>query len=533
MEEEAKLGELVENYGSLFGVLTPPIVIVLQVGILDMGFDSALPELLLEEYNLVSTMEMQVMQPPHQHSRVSLVELKAQLVRKLGPERFKQYFYYLNRLLNLKISKVEFNKLCLRILGRENIPLHNQFIRSILRNACSAKVPPPTHETDVLKPGAAVGSNESPNDAYEQNGSHVSSSQASSQPGLSNGDILPLSPRKARTGYRDCRTGDRGTALGQNGKTNLAFQQPTATESSFDVMENGDTNPPDARRCVQHYQGLLQQADDEREASGQETARFSVIKRSQEGPISDDGKEMHARSQLQAPLGVPFFPVSVGGARKALPLATNSRCVTSSSYGALLDSVSLRERMEQIGAEQGLEGVAIGCANLLNNGLDSYLRGLIRSCVQLVGARSGHEPIRSNTRKQQTHMKLVNGLRPGHHSQISSGRPSEVMQEHGPNNLISLQDFRVAMELNSRQLGEDWPLLLEKIWFLCSRSITACVALLNQSSTLENNYLNLCLASRTDMDIQKEEAKLRQCKSLRQVGMPECCIAALLASIGE
>ncbi|OIT04481.1 hypothetical protein A4A49_06676 [Nicotiana attenuata] len=415
------------------------------------------------------------MQPPHQHSRINLAELKAQIVKKLGPERSKQYFYYLNRLLSLKISKVEFNKLCLRILGRENIPLHNQFIRSILRNACSAKLPPATHETNVLKPCAAVGSNEPQNDAYEQNGSHVSSSQASSQPGLSNGDILPLSPRKARTSSRDRRTAALRSALGQNGKTNFTFQLQTTTESSFDVMENGDTNPPDAQRAVQHYQGLLQQTDDEREASGQETARYSVIKRSQEGPVSvynkdqvrDDWKEMHARSQLQAPLGVPFCPVSVGGARKAFPLTANSKCVSSSSFGALLDSVSLKERMEQIVAEQGLEGVAIDCANLLNNGLDSYLRGLIRSCVQLVGTRSGHEPTTNNTKKQQTHMKLVNGLRPGHHFQISSGRPSEVMQEHAPHNLISLQDFRVAMELNSQQLGEDWPLLLEK---LCTRT---------------------------------------------------------------
>ncbi|PHU24169.1 hypothetical protein BC332_09276 [Capsicum chinense] len=415
------------------------------------------------------------MQPPLQHSRINLAELKGQIVRKLGPERSKQYFQYLNRLLSLKISKIEFNKLCVRILGRENVPLHNQFIRSILRNASSAKVPPPTNEIDVFKPGAAVGSNASPNDAYEKNGSHVSSSQASSQPGLSNGDILPLSPRKARTGFRDRRTGDRRSALGQNGKTNFTFQQPTATESSFGVMENGDINSPDARRAVQHFQGLLQQTGDEREASGEEHARFSVINGSQEGPVSannkgqvrDDGKEMHARSQLQAPLGVPFCPVSVGGARKALPLATDSKCVTSSSYGALLDSVSLRERMEQIAAEQGLEGVTIGCANLLNSGLDSYLRGLIQSCVQLVGVRSGHEPIKNNTKKQQTHMKLVNGLRPGLHSPISTGRSSEAMQEHAPSNFISLQDFRVAMELNARQLGEDWPLLLEKI---CTRA---------------------------------------------------------------
>lgn len=93
------------------------------------------------------------MQPPHNHSRINLAELKAQLVKKLGPEGSKQYFYYLNRFLSLKLNKVEFNKLCLRIVGRENIPLHNQLIRSILRNACTAKTPPPIGQKDDLKHG--------------------------------------------------------------------------------------------------------------------------------------------------------------------------------------------------------------------------------------------------------------------------------------------------------------------------------------------------------------------------------------------
>lgn len=119
--------------------------------------------------------------------------------------------------------------------------------------------------------------------------------------------------------------------------------------------------------------------------------------------------------------------------------------------------------MEQISAEQGLDGVAMDCANLLNNGLDSYLKGLIKSCLQFVGARSGHEPTTINTKKQQTYMKLVNGLRPGHHLQMNGGRLSEAVREHAPGNLVSLQDFRFAMELNPRQLGEDWPLLLEKL----------------------------------------------------------------------
>jgi hypothetical protein len=45
----------------------------------------------------------------------------------------------------------------------------------------------------------------------------------------------------------------------------------------------------------------------------------------------------------------------------------------------------------------------------------------------------------------------------------SSGGPVEVMQEQRPQGSISLLDFKVAMELNPQQLGEDWPLLLEKI----------------------------------------------------------------------
>ncbi|KAL3529012.1 hypothetical protein ACH5RR_008334 [Cinchona calisaya] len=414
------------------------------------------------------------MQPSQQHSRINLAELKAQIVRKLGSEGSKQYFYYLNRLLNLKISKVEFDKLCLRILGRENIPLHNQFIRSILKNACGAKVPPPSHDSDVVKSVNAVGSKETPSDGYQQNGSHAAAAQASNLQGLSNGDMLPLSPRKARTGIRDRRAGDRRSGLG-NGKTNFSSQQLATRDSSdFNViLENGISHQSDLQGPVQHHQGLPQLVENAQEDSALHPVKLSAIKGPQGGPvslskdqieISDRGpvKEVHARSQLQAPLGVPFCPGSVGGARRALPIASSSRSVSTFNSGFLLDNVTLRERMEQIAAEQGLEGVSMDCANLLNNGLDVYLKGLISSCVDLVSARSGHEPIRN--KKQQAPMKLVNGVRPGHLYQMQSTvRPLEVMPEHRLRCPISLQDFRVAMELNPQQLGEDWPLLLEKI----------------------------------------------------------------------
>lgn len=414
------------------------------------------------------------MQPPPQHSRINLTELKAQLVRKLGPERSKQYFDYLNRLLSLKLSKVEFDKLCLRIVGRDNVPLHNQFIRSIIKNACTAKVPPSAHDLEVTR---AVGNKKPSSDGYQQNGSHPALTQSPSPLALSNGDILPLSPRKARTGVRERRAVDRRSALGLNGKLNVG-SQPSATAHSGDfnvILENGNSTPPETRRPVQHYRELTQQAENGSEVLGH-PAKLPVTDRSPDGLVSvhsndqiklvgrEDGKELSGRSSLNAPLGVPFCPASTGGARRALPLASSSKCVSTFNSDGLLDTITLRDRMEQIAAAQGLQGVSVESANVLNNGLDAYLKGLIRSCVELNGARSGHEPMKNSSNKHQPHLKLVNGVRPGHHYQIqTSSWPLEVVQEQKPFCPISLLDFRVAMELNPQQLGEDWPLLLEKI----------------------------------------------------------------------
>lgn len=416
------------------------------------------------------------MQPPHQHSRINLAELKAQIVRKLGAERSKQYFYYLNKLLSFKLSKVEFEKLCIRVVGRENIPLHNQFIRSILKNACSAKVPPPTLDNEGVKIPAEVGEKETSNDYHLQNGSHASLQQASGSPGLPNGDILPVSPRKARTNLRDRRGGDRRSALRLNGKSNSASRQLMTTYSGNVILDSGALTPID----TQHHPLLSHQSEKDNDVSAQNSARFSIPRRSPDGPVSvhskdqsdssagGDWREINARRPLQAPFGVPFCPVSVGGTRRSLSVPTSSKCISASSFGGLFNSVMLKERMEQISVTQGLEGVSIECAHLLNNGIDAYLKRIIGSCVGLVGARLGREALKSPLNKQQTCTKLINGVRTDHLFQMPrSGRPSDVMHEHRQTCPIPLQDFKAAMELNPQQLGEDWPLLLEKI---CIRS---------------------------------------------------------------
>ncbi|GFZ11894.1 hypothetical protein Acr_23g0002790 [Actinidia rufa] len=327
------------------------------------------------------------MQPPHQHQRINLAELKAQIVGKLGPEGSKQYFYFLNRFLSLKLSKVEFNKLCLQILE--------------INKGCQI------HQV------------------------------------LLNGNIQPLSTQKARAETHDWKILDRPSGFGPNGKTNLVSHKPSIEHdrSSHVVLENGVLIPHEIRRPVHHHQGLMEQAD---------------------------WKEVFARSLLRAPLGVPSCPASVGGARKTMPLAGGSGFASSFNSGCLLDTVALRQRMEQIAALQGLGGVTMDSANLLNNGLDAYLKGLIRSCIGLVGARSGHEPRNRGTNKHQAHVKPINGVSWGHHHHLQSNNHTlESIEERKLDCPISLLDFRVAMEVNPQQLGEDWPFLMEKI---CTRA---------------------------------------------------------------
>lgn len=368
------------------------------------------------------------MQPPNQHSRVNLLELKAQLIKRLGPERSKQYCHYLNKLLNLKLSKVEFNKVCLRALGKENVRLHNLLIRSILKNACKAKVPPPPvtiHDSQQI------------------------------------GDVL-LSPRKARS----------GASIRLTAKVDSASHESTITNDII-VSENQDLTSRDTQKPVQHHQEVSGKADNGRdvllpnsEVKGSANGFVSEDGRGQsEVWFAEDGKESCARSSLQAPLGIPLFSSSIYETRRALTLARSTRHAKSYAIGGLLDSEALRERMQQIAALEGLEGVPMDCANILNNGLDVYLKRLIRMSFELVGTRHGCSLSKNNTVKHHSHGNLVNGVSLSHPNQVqNSGWNLEAIDEQRYYKLISLLDFKAAMGLNPQRLGEGWSVLLEKIY---------------------------------------------------------------------
>ncbi|KAK7351433.1 hypothetical protein VNO77_10901 [Canavalia gladiata] len=409
---------------------------------------------------------------PQQSSRIDLGELRAQIIKKLGVDKSKRYFYYLNRFLSQKLSKTEFDRLCFRVLGRENLPLHNHFIKSILKNACQAKTPPPILPAGAPKTGElALDISPGREDGHEQSVASFQN-QNKKAPIWSNG---VLTASQVRSGVRDRKLRDRPSPLGPNGKVDSVSHQSIGTEDSGSKvdMENGIRTPCDYQRPIQHLQAVAELPESERGDTVQRPAEKPRIhgKGLAEMSIVEDGEEVDqlnrlgfSRSPLVAPLGIPCCSASVGGPRKALPVGGAGDFDSCCDSGRLSDTDTLRRHMEQIAAVQGLGGVSMECANMLNNMLDVYLKRLIRSCVELVGVRSTNEPRKPPAPIQQMQGKVMNGMWPSNHLHMhSAGGSAEPVPEHRPPCSVSLHDFRVAMELNPRQLGEDWPLLLEKI----------------------------------------------------------------------
>ncbi|KAK8505447.1 hypothetical protein V6N13_045884 [Hibiscus sabdariffa] len=423
-----------------------------------------------------------------QGSRIDLGELKAQIVKKIGVERSKRYFYNLSKFLSLKLSKCEFDKACYHIIGKQNLSLHNQLIRSILKNACQTKTPPPVHEAPVKSLIQTVKRSSGREDAHEQTGPLVPN-QNQNVVIWSNGGFPVSSPRKSRSGVRDRKIRDRSNPLGRNGKVNSISHHLMGMEENDSKLgfKNGDLIPYDYQRPVQHLQavaelpenreGLVHSIEEPRALS--KTLGEAVVVEG--GELEQSNNINLSRSPLLAPLGIPFFSASVGRARKALPVASSGDFVRYYGCGDLYDTETLKKRMEQIAAAHGLGGVSLECASMLNSMLDVYLKKLIRSCVDLVGSRSTPELEKQFAHKQHPQSNLMNGMWPSNHLHMrSSSGPTEVLQEPRQHCLISFLDFKLAMELNPQQLGEDWPLLLEKICmhsFECSfplLTLTGC-----------------------------------------------------------
>lgn len=153
---------------------------------------------------------------------------------------------------------------------------------------------------------------------------------------------------------------------------------------------------------------------------------------------------IHSRSHVTAPLGISL---SGRGTRKVVCHRSGllHGTKTCNSTRELPDSNSLKKWLEQKSETEGVQ-ISTDAINVLNNGLDVFLRRLIKPCLDLAGSKSQHKRIHDQA------VSVSNKTRPMKYIQ----KPSDLFS-------VSMLDFRSAMELNPRILGEDSQIQLEKI----------------------------------------------------------------------
>ncbi|KAJ7946145.1 Transcriptional coactivator Hfi1/Transcriptional adapter 1 [Quillaja saponaria] len=349
------------------------------------------------------------------YSRIDTLELKALIFRKVGHHRAEKYFFQLRRLLNLKISKSEFDKFCIQTIGRENIRLHNQLIRSIVKNASLAKVP---HLKGFVKVESALNIK-------------ITNERGRNDLETMYGDGFPPSPHKGRsTVSQDSKYEDHPSPLEPLGKPqSVAFEESiskTQEQSATELHSLGSRPPVEV--------ALVEEGEEVEQLTG--------------------SPSVQNKSPVTAPLGISMKLGCVCKTLSNVPIRGKYHTETCQGTGELPDTRSLRSRLEQTLETEGL-GIAVDCVNLLNNGLDAYLKRLLEFFMGFAGSRRGTK-----------HLKQINGqLIPG----LNVLPPGRYMQAGIQSACASLLDFRVAMELSPQVLGEDWPILLEKICFHASQ----------------------------------------------------------------
>ncbi|XP_050363902.1 uncharacterized protein LOC126782651 [Argentina anserina] len=316
------------------------------------------------------------MLPNQSFSRVDTLELKSKIIQKIGHERAEEYLELIRRLFSLKISKCDFNKLCIKIIGRDNLPLHNQLIRSIIKNAHHATAPP---SKSFRKPGNTL-TVKVPSENKK------------------NGDAIPQSPLTGRSAVNgDHKFRDRPSPLGPNGKSQAyekSGSKAQVQQSATELLSLGSRPPIEV--------ASVEDGEEVEQAAG--------------------SPSIHSRSPVTAPFGVSM---NLGGSRKFLH--SGSVCRTyhlenCQNCNELPDTRSLKSRLERKLQREGLNA-SVDCVNLLNNGLDAYLKRLIEPCIRFAGMKG---------------------------KRLDSTR-------------ATILDFRAAVELNPQILGEDWGIQLEKV----------------------------------------------------------------------
>ncbi|KAI3785130.1 hypothetical protein L1987_44242 [Smallanthus sonchifolius] len=300
-------------------------------------------------------------------SRTDTFELKLQIEKKLGSQKAEKYFNLLTRFLSLKLRKSEFDKLCVGLIGRENLRLHNELIIAIVKNATVSKIPPQKHAESDGPLGLKV-----------PNGTHPVTD-------LQSLCVFPQSPRKGRTPHlRERKFKDRTAPVSQHLVTTKVQQQQSATE----LFSLGSKPPPEVNSVE----------------DGEEVEQDAI------------SPGVYIRSPVRAPLGINIHSKEK---RKVHSNGLDSAYHTETCHysGHLHATNSLKNRLNRDLQMEGLD-ISMDCVNLLNNGLDCYLKSVIKPSLELARSRSS--------------------------------------QRSGPGTPFStsMLDFRMATEVNPKILGE-------------------------------------------------------------------------------
>ena len=329
-------------------------------------------------------------------------------------------------------------------------------------------------------------------------------------PGLqgvqSNGDRFAISPRKGRSGIRDRKATERPSPLGNHkgGEASTSHGTPSEDET-LRILGNFNLEPPDLLRPLQQLHsaheplnlddtplcrmkrpryGDVHQCDDKH---GARMMGMELDQEEGEEEEDDDEEEdvIWVRPYIKPPLGLPFCIPSTGGARMAPILRFPQGPITHSLLGdaldgdcsdnaALPDVETLRRRMQQ-GAvlESGLGGCDADSVRVVRLGLEIYIQKILKAVVELTQSKR-----LSGTEVTKEKRVWAHGVREGgkggefvpqqrRANVIWAGSNQSADEETPPDDASSPTilplDCYVAMDLNPTILGENFPILLERI----------------------------------------------------------------------
>lgn len=185
----------------------------------------------------------------------------------------------------------------------------------------------------------------------------------------------------------------------------------------------------------------------------------------------DVGNEELVKEELElsAPFGIQFRSGNIGFARRPHcsllsdgQLAKEQGCLDNSE---LPTTKSLRRWMEQLAESMGLQGVSEDSANVLNHGLDAFLKRLIKSCIYLKGGLGQESEVLHRQSPCTLSQEIVRVKHSNSQWMSNACIATDTTHMEGCRRPSSFLDFKTAMELNPELLGGLRPSWMEKICF--------------------------------------------------------------------